>query len=176
MHLFNCLHEIMGLDPAEQEPYKGPYLFKINDEPVTVELQDVVKMYLPDDAPPELAEALGYDDDSVPDANYRILLSAQIDIPSSVTNFEVAYREILKLNYFGLGTGGGAFGLHPEDNRVLAMHYLIPTPMRDMTTQVLGVFISGFLTKAQGYKEVFTQAQVIKPVVENRIDRFQKFI
>ncbi len=160
--LFDALHEIMGLDPAEQTPYPSPYLFKINNEPLTIELVDVIQMYLPEDAPDELTDLLGYDQDSVPPENYRVLLSAEINIPTSVTNYEVAYREILKLNYFGLATKGCTFGLHPEDNQMVQMHYLIPIRLTDLTTKMLELFITGFLHKKDICHQAFSLHLLVK--------------
>jgi hypothetical protein len=178
--LFDALHEIMGLDPAEQSAYPPPYLFKINDEPVTIELQDVVTMYLPEDAPEELKASLGYDEDSIPTENYRILLSAEIDIPSSVTNFETAYREILKLNYFGLATGGCTFGLDPENNFQVQIHYLVPFSLNDIPNPMLHALIAAFISKVIFCRQIFDQIKTLgsninQPKIMPQLHR-QKFI
>jgi hypothetical protein len=175
--LFDALHEIMGLDPATQTAYPSPYLFKINDNPITVELVDVIKMYLPDDAPQELTEMLGYDESSVPSENFRIMLSAEINMPSNVKNYEMAYREILRLNYFGLSTGGCTFALHPENSQSIQMHYLIPLRMADLTPQAIEVFIIGFLAKKEKCAEAFAKGLVASPhAPEMKLDHLRKFI
>lgn len=177
LQLFAALHEIMGVDPATQTAYPSPYLFKINDNPITVELVDVITMYLPEDAPAELTERLGYDEASVPSEYFRIVLSAEIDMPSGIKNYEMAYREILKLNYFGFSTGGCTFALHPENNQCIQMHYLVPLRMADLTTQTIELFILGFLAKKEKCADAFAKSLVASPKApEIKFDHSRKFI